>query len=72
MNKFTPVPGPFGGIDEQATTDKFVEYVGGVMRAAHLENIRARYHGKNKDAQFRKDAKESGFQDEEVDALLSL
>jgi hypothetical protein len=72
MEKFVPVPGPFGGIDEQATTDKFVEYVGGVMRATHLEQIRSMQHGKNKDEKFRKAAKESGFQDEEIDALLSL
>lgn len=81
MKKFKTVPSPFGtGIDEQASTDAFVDYVGGRQRADQLSRIQKDsypsqdWKGNRIPASqvFRTKAKNAGFTDEEVDALLSI
>ncbi len=81
--RFRSVPGPFDcGIDEQATQDAFVEYVGGRERAERLDSIwKNSYPGTSvfwakpaisKRGVFRKKAKREGFRDCHIDAFLTL
>jgi hypothetical protein len=73
--KFKPIPG-----DEQATTDAFVEYVGGRARAERLFSIyRNSYPIKlqtfttiSKREVFCRKAEREGFDKQEIDALLSI
>ena len=79
---FKLVPGPLGRPDEQATTDAFVDYVGGRARADRLFNIYKNSHehgemsclnpARTKAEVFRIRAHNVGFTDLEIDALLML
>lgn len=81
---FQPVPGPFGGTDEQATTDAFVEYVGGHARADRLQLIWngtpatqsdpwGRFEGKKtRRDNFIIRAEREGYTREDAEAFLSL
>jgi len=81
--KFKVVRSPFGGVDERATHDAFVEFVGGRDRADRLfwiwkhsyeQTVYPSYLYKPvpREQVFREKAKREGFTDEEVDAFLSL
>jgi hypothetical protein len=75
---FQAIPGPFGKTDEQATTNAFEEYVGGVRRAQRLLYIYNNSYpmpGRwteqvSKDQVFRSRAKREGFTDAEIDAFF--
>jgi len=81
--KFRPVRSPFEvGVDEKATHEAFVAFVGGTDRADRLQRIWSNsYPGIRTSAfakpvtrtdVFRRKAKADGFTDSEIDALLSL
>jgi hypothetical protein len=79
---FKAIPGPFGGVDEQATTDAFEQFVGGVRKAQHLlylynnsyphgtEMDRLMGKGRTKDQVFRTKAKREGFTDAHINAFF--
>lgn len=77
---FKPVAGPFGGTDEQATHDAFIEFVGGHNRAEQLSRISKNSYpmpaayGKQISALdvFRKRAARDGFSQQEIEAFISL
>lgn len=81
MTKFQSVPGPFGGIDEQATTKAFEDFMGGVARAQRIFQIyvnsypskhpNPRY-SKNKEQVFTDNATRQGFSEREIEALLEV
>lgn len=78
MKSFKTIPSPFGtGIDEQATTAAFENYVGGVSKAQQLFRIykesypSARWghvRGMSKIEVFCAKAKNAGFNQAEIDA----
>jgi hypothetical protein len=81
--KFKPVPSPFGvGVDEKATHEAFVAFVGSTDRADRLQRIwNNSYPGirasafatpATKTDVFRRKAKAEGFTVPEIDAFLSL
>jgi len=81
--KFKPVPSPFGGgVDEKATHEAFVAFVGGIGRADRLQKIWNNSHPgirvsafakpEAKSDVFRRKARKDGFTDTEIDAFLSL
>jgi len=77
---FKPVIGTFGGIDEQATQDAFVDFVGGMSRAEALSRISQNSwpsfgaFGKpvSKTDVFRAKALREGFTKQQIEAFLSL
>ena len=83
-NKFQVVKDQWGRMDEGATQEAFVIYVGGVAKAEgllHLWNtsypVGTRYdflygRGKTKEDVFYNKAIREGFTDEEIDAFMLL
>lgn len=77
QKRFKPVEG-----DEQATTDAFEDYMGSVYRAQRIFGIyKQSYPGirvsafdkpKSKEEIFWHKAKDAGFTENEIDALLSI
>jgi hypothetical protein len=72
---FKPIPGPFGHIDEAATTQAFEEFMGGVSRAQQIlrvwNNSYPSYR-REKIQNFISAAGREGFKSEEISAFLSL
>ena len=82
MSVLRKIPGPFGGLDEQAMTDQFEELMGGRDRAGRLCSIlRDSYpqtgygywvKAMSKTEVFRSKASREGFSTREIDAILEL
>ena len=83
--KFETIQSPFGvGIDERKTTEAFVDYVGGTVKADRLLYLWGISHGYGtkhdflmgkgitRKQNFRRKAKEEGFTDEQVDAFFLM
>ena len=76
---FKKIKNDFGFVDEQVTQDKFIDFIGGGLRADRLQNVyRNSYpgwiRGKKVSASeiFEINAKSADFSQEEIDAFLSL
>lgn len=78
---FKVVPGPFGGSDERATQEAFVEYVGGTRKADRLmylwnDSYPCSTHDifkpLTKEEVFRSKAIREGYTHEQISAFLIL
>ena len=80
MKKFKAIPAPFGnGIDESATIDSFIDYVGGKHRLEMLSRIARnsypmpKFNGQyTKKEVFTQNAKRNGFTQNEIDGYLTF
>jgi hypothetical protein len=84
QTQFKPIKDPWGGIDEQATQDAFVDFVGGTSRADYLQYLNnqsfpigTKYDflygtGLTKEQVFRKKALNAGYTEKQIDAFLML
>ncbi len=79
---FVPVASPFGGTDEAATHEAFVDFVGGRARAEELSRLHQNswpgisaspfVPAPTKTEVFTRKAREAGFSQAEIAAFLSL
>ena len=71
---FQVIKGTFGGIDEQATTDYFESFVGGVNRAQLLFSIwkNVYEYPAKRIKYFRDRAEHERFTKEQIDAFLII
>ena len=82
--EFAPIEYPWGDIDEKATQDAFIDFVGGTAKADRLQLLnmnsypmgtaldRLNGRGKTKEQVFRRKAKNAGYTDRQVTAFLML
>jgi hypothetical protein len=66
-----PIYNPFGEIDEQAMTDQFEDFVGGVKKAQRLWQLWKRYKYQPLE-KYINNAKAEGFTENQALALLEL
>jgi hypothetical protein len=77
---FKPVPGPFGGMDEQATIEAFEEYIGDYQRLLKLWRIARECYPMPKypNGQYTRievlkmRAKRDGFTENEINGYLTF